>query len=220
MEYSRVIGNIGIELTGSGVASVTTEAWRKLKGVHTIILTNKPLTKRRKEYYRDEPVMEPELVNVYELRHEKHIERHYGDMPTKLVLVMLANLSELDVNKMTAAERWALVFKDDKATKGNVKLPPTKTIDDVALKQADAEDTCGVTEFVERIDEYKMSDADRAAMQRDYHNYEAAANGFQERTITAMIRRVGQHRPEMSPADIADMCGVTVEEVEEVLQDV
>ena len=73
----------------------TKKFWKGIQGLYAIVITNKafPLS-RMKNSYSSEPVMEPYLVNPYELRHTKKLERHYGDVPNQIVLLMLDNLKK------------------------------------------------------------------------------------------------------------------------------
>lgn len=69
--------------------------WKDIKGIYAVVITNKAFSsKRMKSSYPTEEVMEPLLVNPYELRHTKKLERHYGDIPNQIVLLMLDNLKE------------------------------------------------------------------------------------------------------------------------------
>jgi len=103
--------------------------WIGVQGVYSIIITNKAFDPRRfKSYYTQEPLMEPALVNKYELRNVDHLNRHYGDIPNQIVLFMLANLVQTKHRHLTPVEQWARLLYDPTLRSGIRKIPETKEI--------------------------------------------------------------------------------------------
>ena len=85
--------------------------WKGIQGIYAVVITNKafPLT-RMKSSYPTETIMEPLLVNPYELRHIKQLDRHYGDVPNQIVLLMLDNLKKSVSELSSSIERWAYLL--------------------------------------------------------------------------------------------------------------
>ena len=70
-------------------------------GTYTIVITNKAfgpkMTNRRR-------------VNPYELRHIHQLDRRYGDVPNRIILLML-DLLKTDPEITNPIEEWAYDFK-------------------------------------------------------------------------------------------------------------
>ena len=213
MEHSRVLGNMDI----IHASKQNHEPLRNIAGVYTIVITDKRLTRQSKKHFCKEPVKEPELVNIYELRHTTHLQRHFGDIPNVLALVMLSNLPEKPVGQMSAAERWASVFYDASTCGRNEKVSLWKEIDAEELKKADSQANTGIAEFIDRMDNTKMSDEERRYLERDYENYAAAASGFEERVTANIVRQFSSNCPLFSAAEISAQLGVPIEIVQEAL---
>jgi predicted transposase/invertase (TIGR01784 family) len=123
--------------------------WKDIQGLYTIIITNKSFPMDRlKSSFTKEPVMEPFLVNAYELRHTKALTRHCGDVPNQIIFLMLDNLKKPLTELSTPIERWAYLFKDSSLKTGVRKIDETKVIEDPALLagQDDA-----IQNFMERV---------------------------------------------------------------------
>jgi len=102
-----------------------------------------------KSSYPTEPVMEPLLVNPYELRHVKQLDRHYGDVPNQIILLMLDNLKK-PVSELTSSiERWAYLFKDTSMRSGVTKISETKEIEDPEMIIGQDE---ALKDFIERVE--------------------------------------------------------------------
>ena len=127
----------------------TKKFWKGIQGLYAIVITNKafPLS-RVKSYYAPEPVMEPLLVNPYELRHTKQLDRHYGDVPNQIVLLMLDNLNKSAKELTTPIERWAYLFKDPSLRTGVKKILETKDIQDPEIV---AGSDRAITAFIDRV---------------------------------------------------------------------
>jgi predicted transposase/invertase (TIGR01784 family) len=123
--------------------------WKGIQGLYTIVITNKtfPLS-RMKSYYSSESVMEPLLVNPYELRHTKQLNRHYGDVPNQIVLLMLDNLTKSAEELSSPIERWAYLFKDSSLRTGVKKILETKKIQDPEVVAGPDK---AITAFIDRV---------------------------------------------------------------------
>ena len=72
-----------------------------IQGIYTIVITNKVFDFQRiKLTYLAEKTMEPLLVNPYELRHTEQLDRSYGDIPNRVVLLMLGHLNNKSVAEL------------------------------------------------------------------------------------------------------------------------
>jgi PD-(D/E)XK nuclease family transposase len=127
-----------------------THFWKGIQGIYTVVITNKAFAQKRMNLsHPDETLMEPLLVNPYELRHTEQLDRHYGDMPHRIVLLMLDHLKKPAAELSSPIEDWAYVFKDTALKSGAKKIPETKEIEDIELV---ANRNPGIREFIERID--------------------------------------------------------------------
>ena len=108
--------------------------WKDIEGLYTIVITNKsfPHSKTKKRY-SDESIMEPFLVNNYELRHTQKLDRRYGDIPNQIVLLMLDNLNKKPEELSSNVERWSYLFKDSSLKSGVTKISEIKEIIDADL---------------------------------------------------------------------------------------
>jgi predicted transposase/invertase (TIGR01784 family) len=112
----------------------TNKFWKNIEGLYTIVITNKAFSSdRMKSSYPGEAMMEPFLVNNYELRHTEQLERRYGDTPNQIVLLMLDNLNKKAEELSSSLERWAYLFKDPSLKSGVSKISETKEISDPDL---------------------------------------------------------------------------------------
>jgi hypothetical protein len=161
VEHSRMLSlldknQIAADRTNRAAKNVNdkNKFWKGVEGLYTIIVTNKRLSsKKLKSYYSGEAVMEPFVVNPYELRHAKQLDRHYGDIPIQIVFLMLGNLSPPLLGQvLTPVQRWAHALKDP-LRGGVTKIPKTKTIEDV---DAVAGDVKAIRAFIERLDITKL----------------------------------------------------------------
>jgi hypothetical protein len=129
--------------------------WKGVEGLYTIIVTNKsfPLSTLKSHYF-SETVAEPFLVNPYELRNVKRLDRHLGDIPNQIVFLMLDKLKPPHPGHvMTPVERWAQVFQDPALRSGVATIPTTKRIKDV---EALAGDVKSIRAFIDRLDVTKL----------------------------------------------------------------
>lgn len=157
IEHSRMIGRIDLDQheaannTDSESPKVSSaKYWRDIAGIYSIVLTNKAFGEtRKKTTYADEPVMEPDLLNTYELRNVHHLERHFGDIPNQLTLLMLANLEDKPISARSQLERWASLFQEKALRHGSRKIPETKAIEyPEELAAGDA----AMKEFIDSLD--------------------------------------------------------------------
>ena len=128
----------------------TSKFWKGIEGIYAIVITNKGFSSSQmKKFYPEEPLMEPSLVNRYELRHTEKLGRRYGDIPSQIVLVMLDNMNKSQENLSSSIERWAYVFKDSSMRSGsNKKIQETKEIIDPELLAGGDQ---AISEFIDRV---------------------------------------------------------------------
>ncbi len=161
IEHSRMISRLdleqaveGQELCMDGNLNDKRKFWKDIKGIYSLVITNKEFSPQKmKEYYPNEPLMEPNLVNIYELRHVDQLDRHYENVPNKLALLMLAQLHDKPYEEMTPVERWAYAFNDENLRSGVKKINELKKIEDPEkLAKGDP----ALLEFLERIESQNL----------------------------------------------------------------
>ena len=153
--------------------------WKGIQGVYTVVITNKAFGKNRmKLSYPNETVMEPLLVNPYELRHTEHLDRHYGDMPHRIVLLMLDHLEKPAAALSSPIEDWAYVFKDAALKSGTKTIPETKEIEGIELI---ANRNPGIRDFVERLDVNNLPAEVRDRYMRDIRYYNTTILDIEEK---------------------------------------
>jgi hypothetical protein len=162
VEHSRMLSRLDIDqITGDRTSRIAKNVvdknkfWKGVEGLYTIIVTNKsfPLS-TLKSHYCSETVAEPFLVNPYELRHVKQLDRHLGDIPNQVVFLMLDKLKPPHPGQvLTPVERWAHVFQDPALRSGVATIPTTKRIKDV---EALAGDVKSIRAFIDRLDVTKL----------------------------------------------------------------
>jgi predicted transposase/invertase (TIGR01784 family) len=208
--------------TDSGSPKVSsTKYWRDIAGIYSIVLTNKAFgDTRKKKTYADEPVMEPDLLNTYELRNVHHLERHFGEIPNQLTLLMLANLEDKPISARSHLERWASLFQEKALRHGARKIPETKAIEDPEeLAAGDA----AMKEFIESLDVRHLPQAVREQYIRNLRYYndswadieeKATARGEArgEKAAKVEIAR-GMLKDKMSTTTIAKYTGLTADEI-------
>lgn len=126
IEHSRMLSRLDIDQTIEDQDQRAEQSkkdanrfWKSIQGVYTVVITNKGFSlTRMKDSYPTESVMEPLLVNPYELRHVQQLDRHYGDVPNQIVLLMLDNLKKPVSVSSSLIERWAYLFKDSSMRSG------------------------------------------------------------------------------------------------------
>ena len=158
-----------------------THFWKGIQGIYTIVITNKVFdSKRMKLAYPSEKTMEPLLVNPYELRHTEQLERRYGDVPNRIVLLMLNHLNKPASELKTPIEDWAYVFKDRALRSGVEKIPETKELEDIELI---ANRNPGIREFIERIDVQNLPHEVRDRYMRAIHYYNTTIVDIEEKAV-------------------------------------
>ena len=158
-----------------------THFWKGIQGIYTIVITNKVFdSKRMKLAYPSEKTMEPLLVNPYELRHTEQLERRYGDVPNRIVLLMLNHLNKPASELKTPIEDWAYVFKDRALRSGVEKIPETKELEDIELI---ANRNPGIREFIERIDVKNLPHEVRDRYMRSIHYYNTTIVDIEEKAV-------------------------------------
>lgn len=158
-----------------------TNFWKGIQGIYTVVITNKAFgPKRMKLSHPDETLMEPLLVNPYELRHTEQLDRHYGDMPHRIVLLMLDHLKKPAAELSSPIEDWAYVFKDTALKSGVKAIPETKEIEDIELV---ANRNPGIREFIERIDVNNLPAEVRDRYVRAIHYYNTTIVDIEEKGV-------------------------------------
>ena len=233
IEHSRMLSMLDTDQTiedkgkrAEKAKSDATRFWKGIQGIYTIVITNKVFdSEKRKLSYPSEKKMEPLLVNPYELRHTEQLERRYGDIPTRIVLLMLNHMNKPASELKTPIEDWAYVFKDQDLRSGVQKIPETKELDDIELI---ANRNPGIKEFIDRIDVQNLPFEVRDRHMRTIHYYNTTIldieekaeekgnikghkTGKQEGLIEAAraIKKIGN----MTDAEIASAFGLTESEV-------
>ena len=164
-----------------------TKFWKNIQGIYTVVITNKAFdTKRMKLSYPTEKTMEPLLVNPYELRHTEQLDRRYGDVPNRIILLMLDHLNKPAADLNTPIEDWAYVFKDRALRAGIEKIPETKELEDIELI---ANRNPGIREFIERIDVNNLPNEVRDRYMRAIHYYNTTIMDIEEKGIEKGIAK-------------------------------
>jgi hypothetical protein len=158
-----------------------TNFWKGIQGVYTVVITNKAFGKiDMKNSFPCENLIEPLLVNPYELRHTEQLDRHYQDMPHRIVLLMLDHLTKSAAELSSPIEDWAYVFKDTALKSGVKIIPETKEIADMELV---ADRNPGVREFIERIDVNNLPAEVHDRCIREIHYYNTTIMDIEKKAI-------------------------------------
>ena len=243
IEHSRMMSRLDLEDTDedqkhreANNKNDKKKFWKDIQGLYTIILTNKvfPLTKL-KNNYKDEPVMEPFLVNPYEWRHTKVHTRHYGDVPNQIILLMLNNLKKEPGELKSNIERWAYVFKDHSLRTGGSKIAETREIENPALIAGNDQ---AIINFFNRVDMRHLPQDVRSQYisALKYYNTtiidleeQAETRGLEKGEAIGLERGKLEEKKEMALrmlkknmpiADIIDLTGLSLKELEKVKQDI
>ena len=221
IEHSRMLGRLDTEQTEDDKEKRklknkddATNFWKGIQGVYTVIITNKAFGKK---------TMEPWLVNPYELRHMEQLDHRCGDIPNRIVLLMLDHLNKPAAELSSPIEDWAYVFKDT-ALKSAVKtIPETKELEDIELI---ANRNPGIREFVERLDVNNLPIEvwDRCMRAIRYYNgaimdieKKAFEKGRKKGLLSAAhaLKKIG----EITDVEIAKKFGLTEAEVDAIKVD-
>ena len=110
----------------------------------------------------------------------EQLDRHYADMPHRIVLLMLDHLKKPAAELSSPIEDWAYVFKDTALKSGTTKIPETKEIEDIELV---ANRNPGIREFIERIDVKNLPAEVRDRYVRAIHYYNTTIVDIEEKGI-------------------------------------
>ncbi len=221
IEHARMLNRLDTEQTledqtrrSENNKSHERKFWRGVQGLYAIVITNKafPAT-RMKGFYPSEPVMEPLLVNPYELRHTKQLDRHYGDVPNQIILLMLDNLRKSERELTTPIERWAYVFKDPALRSGVKKIPETKEIED---PEAVAGTDKAIAAFIDRVKVENLPQEIRDRYLRTLRYYNTTILDIEEKaTERGMEKGIEKGRIEAQREMIRSMIdsGVSISEI-------
>ena len=227
IEHSRMLGCLDTDQTEDDKEKRTlknkndaTDFWKGIQGVYTVVITNKAFGKKTmKHSYPGEKKMEPLLVNPYELRHTEQLDRHYGDVPNRIILLMLDHLNKPAAELKTPIEDWAYVFKDRSLRSGSDKIPETKELEDIELI---ADRNPGIREFIERIDVNNLPNEVRDRYMRAIRYYNGAILDIKERGKKEALLKAAcamKKRGKMTNAEIADDLGLSPAEVNDAGED-
>jgi hypothetical protein len=195
-----------------------TKFWKGIEGRYTIVITNKsfPLS-RFKSQYTDEPVMEPYLVNAYELRHVKRLERRFGDTPNQIIILMMYRLEKDAADLTSSIERWAYVFKDKSMSSGGTRILETKIIEEPAVVAGDNE---AILAFFDRLNIEKVPQGVRERYLREIRYFndsimDIREQGFNE-GLEKGLRNVATNmlKSGMPVPDIMALTGLTADQIE------
>jgi hypothetical protein len=161
IEHARMISRIDLNQTLEEQAlrmeqneSDKNKFWKGIRGVYTIVITNKVFASTHmKDLFPNESVMEPLFVNSYERRHTEFPDRHYGDVNDKITVLMLHHLKDKPYEEMTLIEKWAYAFKDNDLRQGTRKINEIKEIKD---PEHLSEGQPALKEFLERLEAQKL----------------------------------------------------------------
>jgi hypothetical protein len=191
--------------------------WKGINGLYTIVITNKSFPLRRmKSHYVEEPVMEPLLVNPYELRHIKQLDRHYGDVPNQIVLLMLSNLNKPVEQLSSTIERWAYLFKDSSMRTGVEEIPETREIQD---PKGIAGGDKAISDFIERINMKNLPEEVRERYIRTLNYYNTTILDIEEKArekgIEQGVQRVAENMLKANKPinEIMEMTGLSEEQI-------
>ena len=112
--------------------------WKEIDSSIALVITNKQISSdHMKKRFQQVPVMEPNVVNTYEMLHIEDHTRRLGDIQFKVVLVMLANFRK-DIHALgSKAEQWFYALKDPGLSSGKSKIDRFKVIDPVEFATRD-----------------------------------------------------------------------------------
>jgi predicted transposase/invertase (TIGR01784 family) len=131
--------------------------------------------------------MEPDLLNTYEFRNVHHLERHFGDIPNQLTLLMLANLEDKPISARSHLERWASIFQEKTLRHGARKIPETKAIEDPEELAAGDE---AMKEFIDSLDVRHLPQAVREQYIRNLRYYNDSWADIEEKANARAEARV------------------------------
>jgi len=131
--------------------------------------------------YPSERTMEPLLVNPCELRHIEQLDRRYGDVPNRIVLLMLNHLKKPASELKTPIEDWAYVF-NDQALRSDVEkiIPETKELVNI---ESIANRNPGIREFIDRIDVNNLPREVWDRYMRAIHYYNTTIMDIEEKAV-------------------------------------
>jgi hypothetical protein len=199
--------------------SDSADFWKGIQGIFTIVITNKAFSeKTMKHSYPGEKRMEPLLVNPYQLRHTKQLDRHYGDIPNSIILLMLDNLNKPATALSTSIEDWAYIFKERALRSGSEKIPETKEIEDAELI---AQKNPGIREFIERVDVDNLPNEVWERSMRAINDYNGAVLDIENKAEQRGIRfcALGMKKLGISNEQIAVASGLSPAEVDGLFED-
>ena len=198
IEHSRMLSRLGIDEIPSDRSKRTAnnvndkkKFWKGVEGLYTIIVSNKGFPSSTfKTHYSGETVAEPFVVNPYELRHVKQLDRHVGDVPIQVVFFMLDKLKLPHPGQvLTPVERWAQVFRDPALKSGVARIPTTKKIKDV---EALAGDVKSIRAFIHRLNVTNLPIHVKESYDRSIKYNNGAILDIQEKASQKALKSVAE----------------------------
>ena len=108
------------------------EFWQKIEEVCVLVLCHKRFNPTvMKQRYITEALVEPDIINTYEMRHTTYPNRHLGTLNTRIVLVMLDNFNKTADQLADDMDRWLYALKDERMSSGKIKIEMLKEVSDI-----------------------------------------------------------------------------------------
>ena len=233
IEHARMLSHLDVDQNLTDLNSQekgnggSRKFWKEVQGSYTLVITNKafPLS-RKKKYYTEEPLMEPELVNPYELRHIQQLGRHYGDIPNQIILLMLSNLSKKPSELSSSVERCSYLLKDSSMKSGVKKIAEEKEIEDPEVV---AGGDPAIQSFIDRLNMKNLPEDIRNRYIRAVHYYNTTVFDIEEKAeergvekgvqqgieqkTKKVVDNLIQRYPHMSDEDIAGIAELSPDQV-------
>ena len=227
IEHSRKLGRLDADETEEDTEKRklknkgdVADFWKEIQGVYTIVVTNKTLDcEGIKRVYSIKKEREPFLVNPHELCHTEQLDRGFGDIPNKSILLMLDHLDKPASELSSPVEDWAYVLKDTSLRSVVKIIPETKELEDI---ERIADRNPGIREFIERLDVNNLPFKDWGSCLREIRYYNGAILDIKERQkkeallkAARAMKKIGK----MTDTEIAANLGLSPAEADEAWED-
>ena len=97
--------------------SVTKHVLKDLKGIYSLVISN-----------QNTRPPQPEIINTYEYRHIKHLDKALGRTPSRITFVTLAQFEKEAEDLKTDLDRFLYFFKDSRLKAHKKKIPMYKLV--------------------------------------------------------------------------------------------
>ncbi len=102
----------------------------EFQGSYCIVIVNKPSSaSRMKVHYSNESATEPLVVNKYELRNVKQVERLFPGFQYQQIVLSMGHLQQPASELTTLMERWVHALNDPSKNSGSTQITATKKIE-------------------------------------------------------------------------------------------